>query len=102
MSIQTAVRRGGEPPFDPGLIKLFAAESKVRAGDLAAAIAGPAAVAGSDPSTKWTQLELMGRYSISIGGGTNEVMRNNIAERSLGLPREPRVDQDIAWIDIPR
>ena len=81
---------------------MFAAESKVRAGDLATTIAGAAAVAGSEQATKWTQLELMGRYSISIGGGTNEVLRNNIAERSFGLPREPRVDKDVVWTDISR
>jgi alkylation response protein AidB-like acyl-CoA dehydrogenase len=101
MTLHAALRRGGSPPFDPGLIKLFAAESKVRAGDLATTIAGAAAIAGSEQATKWTQLELMGRYSISIGGGTNEVLRNNIAERSLGLPREPRVDKDVVWTDIP-
>ena len=59
-------------------------------------------VADTDEAARWTRHELMGRYAVSIGGGTNEVMRNNLAERSLGLPREPRVDRDTPWRDIPR
>ena len=101
-TIQNAVRRGEPPPMDPALIKLFAAESKRRSGELATTVGALAVVADTGEAARWVRHELMGRYAVSIGGGTNEVMRNNLAERSLGLPREPRVDRDIPWRDIPK
>ena len=83
-------------------MKLFAAESKRRSGDLAVELGGLAVVADTGEPARWARHELMGRYAVSIGGGTNEVMRNNVAERVLGLPREPGFDRDVPWRDIPR
>jgi len=65
-------------------------------------MAGPASLVASDERSAWIQAELVGRYGISIGGGTNEVQRNNLAERALGLPREPSSDRESAWRDIRR
>ena len=40
----------------------------------------------------WHTLFLTGP-SFRIRGGTDEIQRNIIGERVLGLPREPRVDK---------
>jgi len=100
--IQSAIRRGEMPPMDPGLLKLMTAEIRVRSGALAMQLRGAAGTAGDEPETHWAQTELMGRFAISIGGGTNEVLRNNLGERALGLPREPGFSKDQPWTDIPR
>jgi alkylation response protein AidB-like acyl-CoA dehydrogenase len=43
----------------------------------------------SEEDGRWQDSFLYAR-AWTIAGGTNEIMRNMIAERGLGLPREPK------------
>jgi alkylation response protein AidB-like acyl-CoA dehydrogenase len=62
-----------------------------RLGELAMDVAGPSAEIGVDAErlSPLTHLYLMSRAD-TIYAGTNQIQRNIIAERALGLPREPR------------
>ena len=84
--IMTAVRRRERPPVDPSILKLFIAENRAMSGDLAVAIAGPAGLHGDNEISRWVEAEALSRYGVSIGGGTNEVQRNNLAERAARAP----------------
>jgi alkylation response protein AidB-like acyl-CoA dehydrogenase len=62
-------------------------------GNLAIDLEGPAGIAGEPGGDPWQTLFLTGP-SLSIRGGTDEIQRNILGERVLGLPPEPRVDKD--------
>jgi alkylation response protein AidB-like acyl-CoA dehydrogenase len=71
--------------------------------DLTSAALGPAiAVDSGDPdSFTWTQ-QLLGVPGYRIAGGSDQIQKNIIGERLLGLPAEPRDDRDRPWREVRR
>jgi alkylation response protein AidB-like acyl-CoA dehydrogenase len=63
-------------------------------GELAMDVLGQAGEVTDNPEYEWGTLPNLFLYSRAdtIYGGTNQIQRNLIAERGLGLPREPRGD----------
>jgi alkylation response protein AidB-like acyl-CoA dehydrogenase len=88
-SVMRAVE-GAEPGAEANVTKLLGSEVVQRKAALAARIAGPlSAVREGDERRLGTWL--MATLGASIGGGTSEIVRNQIAERLLGLPRDPLI-----------
>jgi alkylation response protein AidB-like acyl-CoA dehydrogenase len=88
------VERGEPTTVDGPINKIISSEANVALTNLALNLAGPAALVGEgDPQAiedgRWPDDFLYAR-ALPIAGGTNEIMRNLIGERGLGLPREPK------------
>jgi alkylation response protein AidB-like acyl-CoA dehydrogenase len=76
---------GGDPGPEGNIGKLLAGEHQQRVADLLMRMGGPDAALDGDPALHFGVL--LAR-ALTIAGGTSEVVRNQIAERLLGLPRE--------------
>ena len=77
---------GTEPGPEGNVTKLLVAEHSQHLTELGMDLVGSAGVTGQTP--KLTRAYL-GNRAMTIAGGTSEITRNTIAERILGLPRDP-------------
>jgi alkylation response protein AidB-like acyl-CoA dehydrogenase len=89
--------QGRRPGPEASINKLFWSEYHKKLGEIAMDIEGADALIRPDgdgnngyATTAWQNVFLASR-SGSIYSGTNEIQRNIVAERALGLPKEPRV-----------
>jgi len=90
---------GRQPGPEGGVGKVFNAEFNQRRSEAAVDAAGMAGVAwmpGDTVAESRAHGFLRSRAN-TIEGGTSEVLRSQIAERMLGLPREPDADKGVAW-----
>jgi alkylation response protein AidB-like acyl-CoA dehydrogenase len=83
---------GGEPGFEASVTKLLWAQWHRSLGELAMDAAGPAALTVAEAPYELDALQTLFLFSRAdtIYGGSDEIQRNVIAERVLGLPKEPR------------
>jgi alkylation response protein AidB-like acyl-CoA dehydrogenase len=77
---------GGPPGPEGNITKLLSAEHAQRVARLGLELAGAPGTGGAEP--RLARAYLFSRC-LTIAGGTSEIVRNVIAERILGLPRDP-------------
>lgn len=82
---------GGDPAAQASISKVFASESHKRIGELAMRAQGARSeLVGSSYELDRMQQIFLASRAESIYGGTTQIQFNVLAERTLGLPREPR------------
>jgi alkylation response protein AidB-like acyl-CoA dehydrogenase len=92
----TALQKGQIPGPEAGLAKVTLVSNAIKAGDLIADVMGPDAL-GDDSEWAYMISFLPGLKS---AGGTEEILRNTIGERVLGLPPAPRLDKGVPFSEL--
>ena len=100
---QAAARSGRPPGPETSVLKLAVSRNVALNGDLVLALEGPAGMLQYDdaPDGGFWQQQFLGQWGVRIGGGTDQVQRNVIGERVLGLPAEPRPDKSVPFRELP-
>ncbi|WP_261553746.1 acyl-CoA dehydrogenase family protein [Frankia tisae] len=96
-------RAGEQPGPEASVSKLMYAQNLTRGTHFAAEIIGPRLIAdtGAWGTYSWTEL-LLSTPALRILGGTEEIMKNILAERVLGLPKEPGIDTRSPFRELRR
>ncbi|MCW2546928.1 MAG: acyl-CoA dehydrogenase protein [Mycobacterium sp.] len=93
-TMTTKAMKGSLSAADAPMAKIWFSELNLELAETALALQGPRSIlvegdALAFEDGRWQDSFLYAR-AWTIAGGSNEIMRNLIAERGLGLPREPR------------
>ena len=96
--VMTKLGRGINPDAESSVMKLALGRILTLGAELGLRLAGPRAL---ERHGTW-QHQFLTAPSLHIAGGTDEIQKNLVAERVLGLPREPRLDRDLPFDQLPR
>jgi alkylation response protein AidB-like acyl-CoA dehydrogenase len=101
--IQTALGKGMSTP-ESSVSKLFYAQMAREIAEVTLAVQGPGGMLlGPDaPEEGYWQQQFLTAPSLRIAAGSDEVQRNVIGERVLGLPHDVRLDKDVPFRDLIR
>jgi alkylation response protein AidB-like acyl-CoA dehydrogenase len=102
--VQTSISQGSAPGAVSSVLKLGYTRLQTELNDFAISLAGAEGMLGDgdDPEIHRRSHAFLGQWSSKIGGGTDQVQRNIVGERILGLPGDARVDKDVPFSQIPR
>jgi alkylation response protein AidB-like acyl-CoA dehydrogenase len=96
----TAMSKGATPGPENSIGKLVAGSTMQELAIFALDLQGQSGVLTEERNGQF-QAMLMRSPAMRIEGGSDEILRNIIAERVLGLPGDIRVDKNIPFRDIP-
>ncbi len=98
-----SVRLGGSAGPEGSIGKLLWTNAMQEISRVASSMLGPSLTAdtGEWGTFGWND-HVLGAPGYRIAGGSDEIQRNIIGERVLGLPGEPRVDRNVPFKDAPR
>jgi alkylation response protein AidB-like acyl-CoA dehydrogenase len=101
--VAAALKAGQKPGPAGSLGKLMWTANMTRMSEAISAVLGARLVVdtGEWGTYSWTE-HLLGAPGYRIAGGSDEIQRNIVGERVLGLPSEPRVDKDVPFDQLPR
>ncbi|HTQ20853.1 acyl-CoA dehydrogenase [Mycobacterium sp.] len=93
LNLRRAARsvEGAGPGPEGNVTKLKLAEHMIEGAAISAALLGPDLALTEGPGALTGRM-IMGARGMAIAGGTSEVTRNQIAERILGMPRDPLIN----------
>jgi len=100
--VQAARRAGKEPGPGGSVAKLATALLAARSSEVGMLIAGSAGQAwdhDDGAGDRWARAAIS-VYVMSVGGGTNEIQRNILGERVLGLPRDVQIDRGVPFHEL--
>ncbi len=99
----TALSKGQQPGPEASIAKVVVASKLQDLSAFGMELEGEAgALTGADaPAHGAFQMGWLGAPGLRIAGGTDEILRNIIAERVLGLPQDVRLDKDVPFNQLP-
>jgi alkylation response protein AidB-like acyl-CoA dehydrogenase len=95
--LRTMVSRGENPGALAGMVKLAYARRLQKTTGLGMELRGLASIASDDVATADLQYDYIWSTVMRIAGGADEVLRNQIAERVLGMPGDVRMEKNVAF-----
>ena len=97
------MQAGAVPGPEMSVAKLMYAQNLTRSAHFVSRVLGPRIIAdtGEWGTYAWTEL-LLATPALRILGGTEEIMKNILAERVLGLPKEPGIDTTSPYRELPK
>jgi len=100
MRTRAELQAGKTPGPGGSLTKLLATEILALYRDLSLAVVGPSSVAWDDNGSASWQRNAISTLQGGIAGGTNEIQRNIIGDRVLGLPRDIDASKGVPFKDL--